>query len=455
MTKRKRTILLVDDDPAVLRVLAMLLRQAGYEVEKALSAREALPLVEGGAIDLVLTDLRMPGRDGMKFLGDIKARWPDIPVVMLTAHGNVEDAVAAMKLGATEFLQKPFEKEEILFVVEKVLARPDDRPPEPPSMGEGFVGESDAMTEVFELINRAARSEATVLVRGETGTGKELVARAIHERSPRADGPFVKVHCAGLPETLLESELFGYEKGAFTGASSRKPGRIELAQGGTLFLDEIGDVTLATQVKLLRVLQDREFERVGGTSTLKADVRFVAATHRDLEQMLGEDTFREDLFYRLNVIPIWSPPLRERRDDIVRLARHFCERFAEANGRDMELADSALIRLQSEAWPGNVRQLQNIIERLVVLSDGERLEAKDVERELRRTSRRLDSSRTDEPDGSQGNETETLEERRRRAEEEAVRDALEKSGGNRSQAARLLGVSRRTFYNKLEEYGVQ
>ena len=446
MTKRP-TILVVDDDPAVPTVLGMLLRQAGYDVETAEDGTEALSLVARRSIDAVITDLRMPGMDGMRLLDAMRERAPDIPVVMLTAHGTVQDAVDAMKRGAAEFMLKPFEREEIVFVIDKVLASQSDRPP-PVAPSTEFVGESDSMVEMFDLIRRAAQSTATVLVRGETGTGKELIAREIHRQSGRGDGPLVKVHCAALPETLLESELFGYEKGAFTGAVARKPGRIELAQGGTLFLDEIGDISPATQVKLLRVLQDREFERVGGTVTLTADVRFIAATHRDLETMVDTGEFREDLFYRLNVIPIWSPPLRDRRDDIPRLAHHFCGKFAELNGRATELTDNAVDLLRRQRWSGNVRELQNIVERLVVLSDGEQLTAADVERELARVGRRQEKS-------SQPNDTDTLEEHRRRAEADAIVEALDRCNANRSQAARLLGVSRRTLYNKLEEYDLE
>jgi transcriptional regulator with PAS, ATPase and Fis domain len=283
-----------------------------------------------------------------------------------------------------------------------------------------------------------------VLVRGETGTGKELVARAIHDQSSRSGESFVKVHCAALPETLLESELFGYEKGAFTGATRQKPGRLELADGGTLFLDEIGDISPATQVKLLRVLQDREFERVGGTSTLTADVRFIAATHRDLDQMVGEGEFREDLFYRLNVLPIWTPPLRERPGDVAELSRFFCGQFAEQAGRDIRLADDAVEALEGWKWPGNVRELQNFVERLVVMSDGDVIEASDVSREFARGP-----SKSGTPAGAG-----TLEEEVRRTQERTIRDALKRCGNNRTRAARVLGISRRTLYNKLDELGI-
>jgi DNA-binding NtrC family response regulator len=449
MTKREPRILIVDDDPAVLRILELLLRQADYAVEACDSAEHALSVVGRRNVDLVLADVRMPGMDGIQLLRKLAQVRPDLPVVMITAHGSVEVAVQAMKLGAADFMMKPLDREEIVFVVNKVLRAEaqQERPPDPPPAATSdFVGESAAMSEVFELIGRAARTDSTVLIRGETGTGKELVARAIHDRSPRSTAPFVKVHCAGLPDSLLESELFGHEKGAFTGATSRKPGRIELANGGTVFLDEIGDVSLTTQIKLLRVVQDLEFERVGGTRTLRADVRFLAATHRDLESMIGDGEFREDFFYRLNVIPIWSPPLRERRDDIPRLARHFCDRYGSTNGRQVQLTEDGMGRLVAEEWPGNVRQLQNVIERLVVLSDADRIGASEVERELARSSR--PSTPTPDP----RDETQTLEQRRQKAEKDAIVEALARSGGNRSQAARLLGISRRTLYNKLEEF---
>jgi two-component system response regulator AtoC len=298
------------------------------------------------------------------------------------------------------------------------------------------------------MILRAAASTATVLLRGESGTGKEVAARALHGLGPRATGPFVRVHCAALPDSLLESELFGYEKGAFTGAVTRKPGRVEIAEGGTLFLDEIGDVTPAIQVKLLRLLQEREYERLGSVSTLRADVRFVAATHRDLEAMIGCGEFREDLYYRLSVLPIWLPPLREREDDVRALAQFFCEEQATACGRpDTRLDPKALDVLQSHSWPGNVRQLQNFIGRLVLLSDGPVLRDSDVLRELSRGAP-ISATR------GAGGLPSRLQEQRREAERGALKAALHEAGGNRARAARLLGVSRRTLYNKLESLGV-
>src|SRR3954469_650309 len=302
----KGSVLVVDDDVAVARVMGALLEQAGLKVELSSSAESALEILAERPFDVVVTDQAMPGMDGLELLTRIHERWPEIPVVMVTAHGTVQLAVEAMKRGCADFMVKPVDREQLLFVVQKELHKSArDLPAPPTDKAAGFVGSSSAMKEVHALVKRAAPGTATVLVRGESGTGKELIAREIHEQSPRGKGPFVKLHCAALPETLLESELFGYEKGAFTGAAARKPGRVELAQGGTLFLDEIGDVSPAVQVKLLRLIQEREFQRLGATSLEKADVRFVAATHRDLEAMVREGTFREDLFYRLNVVPIW------------------------------------------------------------------------------------------------------------------------------------------------------
>jgi two-component system response regulator AtoC len=457
MTSDGGSVLVVDDDPAVGKVLAALLAQAGIGCSHVPDAAAALEALRRQAVDVVVTDLRMPGTTGLELLDEIAARWPEIPVILLTAHGNVGVAVDAMKRGAADFLLKPFDREEILFTVRKQIAaaRHADREPPPADAAAGTVGSSShEMREVHDLIRRAARGTVTVLVRGESGTGKELAARAIHDAGPRRDGPFVKIHCAALPDTLIESELFGYEKGAFTGAASRKPGRVELAEGGTLFLDEIGDVSPVIQVKLLRLLQDREFERLGSTQTLKSTARIVAATHQPLEELIKQRSFREDLFYRLNVLPIWIPPLRARAGDIDALATHFCRQFGAANGRgDLKIASDALALLRRQAWPGNVRQLQNFIERLVVLSDGDVLTAADVERELARQSP-VSAAPAPAAPGSAAPATGTLEASRRDAEKDAIVTALEKSGNNRSMAARLLGISRRGLYHKLAEHGL-
>ena len=461
----KGSVLLVDDDPAVAKVLGALLVQAGLTVHTATQGQEALALLGRKPIDVVVSDVRMPGMSGMELLAEVGRSWPDVPVILLTAHGTVPLAVEAMKAGAADFALKPFDREEILFSIRKALLRAQQQQENSRPLGRdvgGFVGQSAAMAGVQALLVRAASGTATVLLRGESGTGKELAAKAVHDASPRHGGPFVKLHCAALPETLLESELFGYEKGAFTGAATRKPGRVELASGGTLFLDEIGDISPQVQVKLLRLLQEREFERLGGTQTLKVDVRFVAATHRNLEELVREGKFREDLFYRLNVVPVWLPPLRARPEDIEPLVLHFLEVHARANGRPpFTLTPEGLAALRSQPWPGNVRQLQNFIERLVVLSDGPVLTGEDVRREVERQPG-LGSAPPPPslpspglpPTAHSSAEGRTLGSQRKEMEKQALMDALRRAGDNRTLAARLLGISRRTLYNKLEEHGL-
>jgi two-component system response regulator AtoC len=448
-------ILAVDDDVAMRTVLAALLTQQGHAVRMASSGHEALQILETQPPDLLITDVQMPGMSGVELLKRCTSLCPDVPVILLTAHGTIPMAIDAIKAGAEEFLTKPFDRSELLCVVDKVLTKvraAERQLPRYAMDATGILGRSAALTQVKAMLRRAAPTMSTVLVRGESGTGKELIAKALHEMSPRSGAPLVKINCGALPDALLESELFGYEKGAFTGAIARKPGRVELAHRGTLFLDEIGDITPALQVKLLRVLQEREFERLGGTQTLKVDVRFVAATHRDLEDMVRKGDFREDLFYRLNVIPMWVPPLRERREDVAVLAAHFRDVFAEANHRpDIAFHPDAVRLLAEQDWPGNVRQLQNLIERLVVVTDWPLITADVVRAELRRSP---SLSAVPESSPSPAAEVSTLDEHRRTAEREALVKALKHSFNNRTVAARLLGVSRRTFYTKLEAYGL-
>jgi DNA-binding NtrC family response regulator len=358
-----------------------------------------------------------------------------------------------MKDGAVDFLTKPFDIDDAVGTVRRALtlsARRHREVPSIPASSNGLATRSPAMQEAWRILQRAARSDCTVLVLGESGVGKEVAVRFLHERSNRADKPFVAVHCAALPDALLESELFGYERGAFTGASTRKPGRLELAEGGTLFLDEIGDTSPSTQVKLLRVLQERTYERLGGLSTIKANVRFVAATHRDIGTMVEGGAFREDLFYRLSVCPVRLPPLRERRDDIVPFAEHFARLHGQP-GSPVVFEPAALDLLADQPWPGNVRQLQNLVERMVLLSDGPTIGRDAVADELARGSTPPPPLAAEA--GTEASGT-TLEAKRRDAEREAVTKALERAGGNRTQAARVLGVSRRTLYNKLAEYGL-
>jgi two-component system response regulator AtoC len=447
------SVLLVDDDVALRKVLGALLSQANIAVTEAGNGAEALEKLSKTLVDVVVTDLKMPGVDGMQLLEQVTAKWPDVPVIMISAHGTVPLAVEAIKKGASDFVLKPFDRDELLFTISKAMAKAKHAAAGPasaarPEEGELW-GESTAMVEVRELIARAAPGAATVLLRGESGTGKELAARQLHEASKRKGGPFVTLNCGAFPDTLLESELFGYEKGAFTGAVTRKLGRVELADGGTLFLDEIGDVTPATQVKLLRLIQERELVRLGGSQTLKIDVRFVAATHRPLEEMVKKGEFREDLFYRLNVVPITMPPLRTRGGDVSLLAQRLSQKLGPQNGRPrLRFHPDALALIAGQSWPGNVRQLRNFIERLAVLSASDEVAASDVERELKRETA-LHGGAVASPAGP------GLEERRAQVEREALLEALKKSNDNRTQAARILGISRRTLYNKLSEHGLE
>ncbi len=457
-----QSILIASSDAASASELAESLLDMGIESSRARSGRELVVRLSKTPFDAVIVDVDLADGGIEAVLPVVASEYPDLPTIALVGPGDVDRAVHAVRAGAVDYLPKPVEAEELRYVVAKALHSGDlaqdalphsalARPTTP------MLGESAAMRELRGLLGRAARGDATVLVRGESGTGKELVARQLHELSSRRAAPFVKVHCAALPETLLESELFGYEKGAFTGAVARKPGRVELAEGGTLFLDEIGDISPATQVKLLRILQDRKYERLGGTNTLHADVRFVAATHRNLDVMVGEGAFRSDLFYRLNVVSRWVPPLRERPSDIDLLAMHFCRQFASrGQGRPASLDVGALEPFRRQAWPGNVRQLENFVERLVVLSDGPRITGADVERELARQAGTLGFAHTDRLGPKVNLKSSVLElaEAVRDAERRAIEKALQRASGNRNLAARLLGISRRTLYYKLQEHAL-
>ena len=385
------TILIVDDEKNYLLVLEALLADAGYEVITCDNASEALEITTSHDLDLVITDMRMPGLDGMDFLVQLRTLQPEIPIIMMTAYATVEKAVEAMKRGAFDYITKPFKNEELILTIRKALEMhrlKEENRLLSQELQERFkfgniVGKSKVMRQVYEIIEKVAQTRASVLISGESGTGKELIARAIHFNSPRSDKPFVSVNCSALPETLLESELFGHERGAFTGAVTRRKGRFELAHNGTLFLDEVGDMSPALQVKLLRVLQEMRFERVGGTTTLQVDARLVTASNRDLKREVELGRFREDLYYRLKVVHISIPPLRERRDDIPLLVHHFLRKVAKANGLPVKNVSHEAVRyLYQYDWLGNVRELENVIERAVILCDGDEIRPQDLAEEL-------------------------------------------------------------------------
>ncbi len=462
MDDARSSFLIVSADDTAAEALGGVLFGAGFAGRRVSTGESALEELDRDAYDVVIADHDLADLPGAALLDAMSRRSLAVPVVVLVAAEAAADGVAAVRAGAADFVRKPVEHDEVRYVLGKVLKGvaidAEEMPRSSVFISETqLVGDSAPMRELAQTLRRAANGTATVLVRGESGTGKELVARMLHEHSPRRGGPFVKVHAAALPDELLESELFGYEKGAFTGATARKPGRVELAQGGTLFLDEIGDVSALTQVKLLRLLQDREYERLGGTETLGADVRFVAATHRDLEAMVSAGTFRADLLYRLNVVSLWVPPLRARREDIEPLALHFCEVVARANGRRAAMLDAeALEILRSHDWPGNVRQLQNFVERLVVLGAAPRVSAGDVRRELGRHSGTLGFAEAAgfAPKLELEQSALELDVALRKAERRALERALDNAAGNKNVAARLLGISRRSLYYKLKEHGL-
>lgn len=451
-TKHRAKVLLIDDDESLRLVMRVQLEDAGYEVRCAATAAEGVSSLEDWLPDIVLTDLRLPDEDGLWLLRRVKKEYPEVVVLIFTAFGTIESAVEAMKLGAYDYLTKPVNFQELSLVLERALEhqrlrtevetlrRSLDR-----KYGfESIIGRSPALLEVLDLASRAAQSDASVLITGETGTGKELLARAIHQNSARKHGPFVTINCGAIPSELLESELFGHVKGAFTGAVAHKKGRVEMADGGTLFLDEIGELPMPLQVKLLRFLQTGEVEKVGATERNQVDVRVIAATHRSLEAMMEDGTFREDLYYRLAVIPLRLPPLRERAEDIPILVEHFFEKARKRyNRQDLYFAPSLMKYFTSYRWPGNVRELENVIERLVVLSRGPEITVEDLPENLRRipdSLERLEISLP--PDGI------SLEE----VERELIRRALEKFNWNQSQAARYLNISRKTLIYRMKKY---
>ncbi len=449
-------VLIVEDDRNARAALAKALEMEGHEVALAGSAEEALRLLREREIGVVLSDVVMPGMDGIALLERIKGERPETVVVMMTAYGTVERAVSAMKLGAYDFLEKPLKLELVRPVVARALERhglaaENRRLREELREKYHFrhlVGSTPPMQEIFQVVAQVAPSKASVLILGESGTGKELIANAIHYESPRSGGPFVKVNCAALSETLLESELFGHEKGAFTGAIARRKGRFEAAHAGTLFLDEIAEISPGTQVKLLRVLQEHAFERVGGNETIRVDVRVIAATNADLEAALRDGKLREDLYYRLKVVTIRVPPLRERRGDIPLLARHFLEKSAAENGKKVSLSPEALRAVEAYDWPGNVRELENAMETAVVLSRGPTI-GPDL---FPFAPKALEKAA--EPAVADGSLRVPLGTPMADVERQMVLATLDHVGGNKTAAAKALGIGTRTLYRKLAEYGL-
>lgn len=442
-------VLIVEDEDKLRRVLELHLQSEGYEVTSVGTAEEALRRTEG--VSLVLTDLRLPGIDGLALMEALRQN-TDALVVVMTAFSSVETAVEAMKRGAVDFLPKPFSLDHLSAVVRKALELRSLREENlqlKVELGkrlsfDNIVGQGPKMQELLGAVTKVAPARTTVLLCGESGVGKDLIARAIHHHSPRAAKPFVKINCTAIPESLMESELFGYEKGAFTGAAAARSGKFEQAEGGTVFLDEIGDVPLAIQVKLLRVLQERELERLGSNKTVSIDVRVIAATNVDLRRAIEEREFREDLYYRLNVFPLTIPALRERREDIPALAAHFLKRLAAQNGRPVpELTTGARDALMNYHWPGNVRELENVLERSLLLSNGPALEVGDI---------RFDVAPRAAPQAGNGflPEGMTLDQH----EQELIREALRRSGGNKSQAARILGMTRNAFRYRISQMGI-
>jgi len=444
-------ILIVDDDSSHRMMLNATLSDAGYQVFEASDGEEAIDMVEQGFYDLIMLDLKMKNVDGIEALMHIKQISPAIPILIMTAYASVKTAVEALRLGAFDYLVKPLDMDEVRHTLKKTLdyhqLQIENRAlKERIAIAFDFssiIGKSKKMRDLFEVLALAAHSEATILIMSESGTGKELIANAIHQNSPRADKPFIKVNCAALSENLLESELFGHEKGAFTGAVSRRMGRFELAHGGTIFLDEIGDMSPATQAKILRVIQEGEFERLGGEKTLKVDVRIIAATNKDLELEVRSGNFREDLYFRLSVVPVIIPPLRERKEDIAPLAEHFLKKYAEKNQRLIKgFTPRAMDLLMRYSWAGNVRELENCVERAVILCRDQFITPHELPIAIQALAE-TDGSRKIGVDAGF-----TLQE----VEKELILKTLEQTNGNRTRAAEILGITRQTLQNKLREY---
>jgi DNA-binding NtrC family response regulator len=452
---KRRKVLVIDDDASLRRVMEMQLEEIGCDVLAVASGKEALGVLEEVTPDLVITDLRIPGMSGMDILKSIRADHPELTVIMVTAYGTVKTAVEAMKAGAYDYLTKPIDYDELTLVVNRALEHQqlleevrNLRLTLDEKYGfESIIGRSKKLLRVLEMTSRVAQTDSIALIRGETGTGKELLAKAIHQNSRRKNGPFVTINCGAIPSNLMESELFGHTKGAFTGAIVAKKGRVETADGGTLFLDEIGELPLDLQIKLLRLIQQGEIEKIGTSESSKVDVRIIAATHRNLQAMIEDGTFREDLYYRLAVIPLELPPLRERLEDISELVQNLFLKSKQKHGRlELHLPESLLPGFSNYDWPGNIRELENVIERLVVLAVGDKISAADLPEFLRRGSPLPDVIRLDL--SPQGISLEAIE-------KDLIIKALKKSNWNQTQAARYLDISRRTLNYRMEKHGIR
>jgi two-component system response regulator PilR (NtrC family) len=454
------TILIVDDEQSMRDFLAIMLRKEGHEVVTVEDGNDAIKAIEEDIYDLVITDIKMPGIDGLQVLRSVKRISPNTLVIVITAYSSTEDAVLAMKQGALDYITKPFEIEKIKLVIKNALDRKKlheehefyKKQYEHRFDVSNIVGKSEAIQQIFHLVKRVSQSKSTILVTGESGTGKELIARAIHQNSPRREQAFVAVSCGAIPENLLESELFGHIKGAFTGAIANKIGLFELADNGTLFLDEIGELPLLIQVKLLRVLQEKQFKRVGGTKDISVDVRIITATNRDLRKMVEENIFREDLFYRLNVIPIRVPPLRERKEDIPLLANHFLEKYNREIGKHFtHITDEAMAQLIAYDWPGNIRELENAIERAVALETEPIIDVSSLSDTIRGTTRQFPAVIPVDipPEGI------SLENIVDEVEKDLLMKALEKTGWVKKHAAKLLHLSFRSFRYRLDKYEIE
>jgi DNA-binding NtrC family response regulator len=450
-----RRILIVDDEPSIRKVLSAHLRRAGHDVEAVGDGADAIRVLEDDVFNVVISDLKMPQVGGMALLEWIQSNQPGLPVILITAHGTVDSAVEAIKRGAFDYVTKPFDQDEIAGVVTKALAteaRNARRHVEADPHGNfGMIGQSRLMLDLFALVEKVAPSPTTVLVTGESGTGKELVARALHEQSPRRKGPFIQINCGAIPENLFEAELFGYEKGAFTGAVTSKPGRFEIADGGTLFLDEVGELPKDMQVKILRALQERTVDRVGGLRPVTVDVRLIAATNVDLAKAVEAGEFREDLYYRLNVIPIHLPPLRDRAEDVPLLVEHFLRRFNERLEKQVRrVAPDAMAALLEHPWPGNIRELENRMERGVLLVEGDTIHLSDLPG--------LRQGATPDPSGDDIDEMglkEYVRVHTAKLERRRIGRVLEAEQGNVTRAARRLGISRKSLQTKMKEYGLR